>query len=264
MSVRMKLMMKQQKLKIHLWDVFRIRLISFYYKLFIPGGTLANIGILFYKFSQIKKGQKTEIISTIMFDRVLATIGLSFVGLFCLYFSKPQLPPAIIYLLFLIFVTLLALIIILSNKKVSNAIENYMSKRKDKLSLKFLKLLDTIKEFQKLTALEFIYLIFLSILPHIFGIFAFTAISNSMELGLTLLDWGWIRSIVILGTMLPISLAGIGIRDGILIYILHQYSVTANTAWATSFLLLAVTALWPAFLGLILELKNSSNRNSHI
>jgi uncharacterized protein (TIRG00374 family) len=256
MSVRMKLMMDQQKIDIQLWQVFRIRLISFYYKLFIPGGTLANIGILFYKFTQIKKEKKPEIISTIMFDRILATIGLCFVGLFCLFFAKPNLPLLLTYLIFLIFSSLLLLIILLSNTRFSNLIEDKIQNRNNKLSSKLLKLVATVKEFQKLSTLDLLYLVILSILPHIVGIFAFTAISASMGLSLSILDWGWIRSIIIIGTMLPISLAGIGIRDGLLIYILHQYSVSADIAWALSFLLLAATALWPALLGLTLELSN--------
>ncbi len=260
MSVRMNIMMKQQKLKISLWNIFRIRLISFYYKLFIPGGTFANIGILFYKFSQINNDQKTEIISSIMFDRLLATVGLCFVGLICLFITKPELPFLLISLITLIFSSLLIIIFILSNKKISNIIGNYLRNNENKLTLKFLKLLNSVKEFQKLTVLNLIYLIMLSILPHIFGVIAFTAISCSMGLELTLLDWGWIRSVVILGTMLPISLAGIGIRDGILIYILSLYSVTADSAWALSILLLAVTTLWPAFLGLALEIKSFGNK----
>lgn len=257
MSVRMKLMMQTQKINISLWDVFQIRLISFYYKLFIPGGALANIGILFYKFTQIRKDQKPEIISAIMFDRILATIGLSLLGLLCILISKPNLPPILISMLSLIFISTLAFIIFASNEKVSNIIEEYLNKYNNEVSAKFTKFLYTINEFRKLTKPDLFCLIILAFMPHIFGIFAFAAISQSMGLHLSLLDWGWIRSVVILGTMLPISLAGIGIRDGILIFVLHQYSVTANTAWALSFLVLAATALWPAFLGLILELKPS-------
>jgi uncharacterized protein (TIRG00374 family) len=263
MSVRMKLMMDQQKIDIQLWQVFRVRLISFYYKLFIPGGTLANIGILFYKFTQINKEKKPEIISTIMFDRILATIGLCFVGLLCLFFAKPNLPLVLTYSIFILFTSLLILIILLSNTTFSNIIEHKLQKSNNKLTSKLLKLVATVKEFQKLTTVHILYLVILSILPHIFGIFAFTALSTSMDLNLSLLDWGWIRSIVIIGTMLPISLAGIGIRDGILIYILHQYSISADTAWALSFLLFAATALWPALLGLTLELSSSGRKRNN-
>ena len=255
MSVRMKLMMRQQKITISLWDVFRIRLISFYYKLFIPGGTLANIGILFYKFSQIRKEQKPEIISSIMFDRILATIGLCAIGLICLFFSKPDLPPLLIYFLALIFFSLLAMVALASNITVSNSIENYLSNSENRFAIKFIEFLHSVNEFRNLSKLDLLYINTLSLLPHIFGIFAFYAISLSLGLELSLLDWGWIRSVVIIGTMLPISLAGIGIRDGILIYLLHQYAAPADTAWAISFLLLAATTLWPAVLGLILGFK---------
>jgi len=258
MSVRMKLMMHQQNIDISLWDVLRVRLISFYYKLFIPGGTLANIGVLFYKFTQLKKHQKTEIISTIMFDRVLATIGLSAIGLICLFLSKPDLPSILIYFIIFVFCSLILLVAFASNVAISNNIEKHLSGSKNKFAIKFIKFLHSVNEFRKFTKLKLLYLITLSLLPHIFGIFAFAAISYSMGLDLSLVDWGWIRSVVIFGTMLPISFAGIGIRDGILIYVLHQYAVPANTAWAISFLLLAATVLWPAFLGLFADFKRTS------
>lgn len=261
-AVRMAFLIRRQHFNIEIREVFYIRLISFYYKLFIPGGALANIGVLFYKFSRIRKNRKSEILSVVLFDRLLATIGLSLVGLLFLGLARPELPSLLINCLIVVFVLSLSLIGLVLSTRISNLLERVALNTITKNVVeKFVKFLHSIKKFRNLSISDFYYLLILSLLPHLVGVLAFTAIGQAMGLQLSFWDWGWMRSIIILVTMLPVSLAGLGVRDGMIIYLLHQFSVSVDTAWAVSFLVLAVTVLWPALLGLIFDLKSLFRRH---
>ena len=61
---------------------------------------------------------------------------------------------------------------------------------------------------------------------------------------------GWVRSVVLLIGMLPVALAGFGVREGSLIAALQPYGVTAAQAVALSFLLFGRDLLSAAVGGL--------------
>lgn len=65
----------------------------------------------------------------------------------------------------------------------------------------------------------------------------------------------WITAIVLVAQALPISVAGLGVREGMYVYLLVQQGISAHTALAVS-LLVFVTQIIPALLGGIYELRD--------
>jgi len=64
---------------------------------------------------------------------------------------------------------------------------------------------------------------------------------------------GWVRSVVVLITVLPISIGGLGVREGALVFTLQAYGVASHEALALAILIFATTILAPGLLGGILE-----------
>jgi len=77
----------------------------------------------------------------------------------------------------------------------------------------------------------------------------------SIGLNLSFLDLGWIRSFIVIITMLPISFSGIGVREASLIVLLQPYSVSSSDAVALSFLLLGKIILFGT-IGALLEARD--------
>ena len=77
-----------------------------------------------------------------------------------------------------------------------------------------------------------------------------------MDINISIASIGWIRSLVVLITMIPISISGMGLREGSFIFILGTYGVGEETAFAYSLLIFAVTRIFPGLLGGLFELKN--------
>jgi uncharacterized protein (TIRG00374 family) len=62
-------------------------------------------------------------------------------------------------------------------------------------------------------------------------------------------DYVWIIALVTLAQALPITVAGLGVREGLLVFLLDQYGVSATTSVALSLSVFSVTLLFGIFGG---------------
>ena len=67
------------------------------------------------------------------------------------------------------------------------------------------------------------------------GITSFYLLARAVPLDISFGNVGWIRTYVLLITTLPISILGLGVREGALIFMLQVYGVTPAAAVAYSF-----------------------------
>ncbi len=73
------------------------------------------------------------------------------------------------------------------------------------------------------------------------GILSFYWLAVALHLPLSFISIGWIRCYIALITMLPLTLMGIGVRDGSLILLLKTYAISPALAVGYSTLLLGRT-----------------------
>jgi hypothetical protein len=95
----------------------------------------------------------------------------------------------------------------------------------------------------------------LTVMGEVFGLVSFCLFAASLQIDLSIISLGWVRSMVLMATMLPLSVLGLGVRDATLIYLLDPYGVAAASAVAFSFLLLARQVL-AGLLGGLVEMKH--------
>lgn len=93
----------------------------------------------------------------------------------------------------------------------------------------------------------------LSIVAQLLGIASFVCIASSLQLDLGLFAIGWSRSVMILVSMIPLSIAGLGLREGASLLTLPALGVSPETAVAFALLVTAVTVIGPAMIGGALE-----------
>jgi uncharacterized membrane protein YbhN (UPF0104 family)/lauroyl/myristoyl acyltransferase len=92
----------------------------------------------------------------------------------------------------------------------------------------------------------------LALVENLIGLATFVLLAMALHLDVAALVLGWVRSLIQIATMLPVSVAGIGVRDGGLIVLLEPYGVASGEALALSFLLLSRILLL-AMVGAVLE-----------
>ncbi len=81
----------------------------------------------------------------------------------------------------------------------------------------------------------------LLIVHELIGIVSFYWLAVALHLPLSFITIGWIRCYIALITMLPLTVMGIGVRDGSLILILKTYAISPALAVGYSTLLLGRT-----------------------
>jgi uncharacterized membrane protein YbhN (UPF0104 family) len=89
---------------------------------------------------------------------------------------------------------------------------------------------------------------------HLLMIAAFYCFARSLHLSVSIAVAGWTRTVVALAGMLPVTLGGLGVREGSLIAVLHPYGVPAPGAAALGLLLFG-RELMAAVAGGILEAR---------
>jgi uncharacterized membrane protein YbhN (UPF0104 family) len=93
-----------------------------------------------------------------------------------------------------------------------------------------------------------------SVARHLLMIGGFYCFALALRLPLTLAVAGWTRTVVALAGMLPVTLGGLGVREGSLIAVLHPYGVPPHGAAALGLLLFGREVLAGA-VGAVLEAR---------
>jgi uncharacterized membrane protein YbhN (UPF0104 family) len=116
-----------------------------------------------------------------------------------------------------------------------------------------LRVSDAVGSVARLPRRALVGIIAISILSQLPGILAFVALGEGLGLSVPMLSMAWIRSVVVVLSLLPISIGGVGIREGVLVMTLHGFGVPAHQAFALSILVFATTILAPGLVGGVLE-----------
>ena len=93
----------------------------------------------------------------------------------------------------------------------------------------------------------------LSVLTHGLGIAAYALVASALDLDLALATVAWTRSAAVLIAIVPISVAGLGVREGVLVVLLAPYGIAAADALTYSLLAFGTTILAVGLLGGVLE-----------
>ena len=88
---------------------------------------------------------------------------------------------------------------------------------------------------------------------HLIGVAAYYLVAWSLDLELSVWTVGWTRSAAILLAILPVSVAGLGIREGALVVLLAPYGVDPANAISYGLLAFATTILAIGLLGGVME-----------
>lgn len=251
-AIRLKILTDLQGFEFSAVEIFQINLATIFYSLFLPGGNLAGIAIRFYKLSNPQKKYSGSIISLI-FDRLVATMALCIVGILFWLLELPleSWPVPVIML-----ISLLVLFVFQGSSSIDGG-----NIKKGITSLwlgkKLIKPIDSI--FQATALLRVMpghskwQVYCLSILAQLAGIAAYYFVALSLDLDVSILTIAWTRSAAMLVAILPISIAGLGLRETTFLVLLMPYGIFKSDVLAYSLLVFATTILAIGLLGGLFE-----------
>jgi uncharacterized protein (TIRG00374 family) len=112
-------------------------------------------------------------------------------------------------------------------------------------------LMNSIAQYRDLSHHALIYILGLSMAAHVIGMFAWYLLACSLGQNISFTSICWVRSVVIIITMLPISFSGLGVREGTLAVLLKPYGIFPADAVALSLLIFFCTHLFGGIGGLL-------------
>ncbi|MBU0498087.1 MAG: flippase-like domain-containing protein [Candidatus Thermoplasmatota archaeon] len=244
---------KLQLMTIGFKDDIIIFLISLFYGSVTPGGIGYYIRIYYIKakcYANLEKCITNSLIDSA--SGFIAGLLLSLVGSLIIIQTYPGLFPTFL------FATIIYLSVFLffmkkerGNKLVQNLIKPFTPKRfKERIdqSLDFL--------YEDMPPIRTIpWVILLECILWILGAIPVWIIAQSFTIAIPILYFIFMSIIAEMAGALPISIGGLGVREGMLVFLFSSYGVTAEIAFVIALSGFLVKKLFPGLFGLPLSLK---------
>lgn len=251
-SYRLKRLTDMYDLNLSALLVFEVNLATRFYGLFLPGGNFTALLIRIFKFTR-ERSQIASVVMSLLADRIVATLSLCILGLLFWVLVQPQ--PDNLWLVTFTLATMgcLLLTYILFIQLFSHE-DGRVTRILQRLSpALWEKLTGILKNSNRESHKILPNSLWLSVAAHLLGIVGYWLVAQSLDMTLTLLIIAWIRSGIILVTLLPITIAGLGVREVAALLLLQQYGVEPDVIIAFSMLVFATTIFGIGLLGGLAE-----------
>jgi uncharacterized protein (TIRG00374 family) len=262
---RMKLLTDEQGLQLRLTEIFEIGTTSTFYGLILPG-TLSGGLVRWYKLA--KQGNAVGALASLTWDRLADTAAVGVVGIFGWLFSQPTEAHSLIGPSLLgVSAGLAALYVAGFSRTVGSVVLRPIDAVTRRLREggwirgKLEAVTVAARSYHGLGAVFPTRVALLSLAVQLTGSVGFFIWAQALGSPVGLAEVTWARACYTLVLLLPITFAGLGAREGVLILLLRPYGVTAADAVALSFIQLGGTFIL-AILGGIFEFRNFWRRRA--
>ena len=256
---RMKLLTDEQGLRLRLTEIFEIGTTSTFYGLILPG-TLSGGLVRWYKLA--RQGNAVGALASLTWDRLADTAAVGVLGIFGWLLSRPTGAHGLIGPSLLgVSAGLVALYAAGFSRTVGGVVLRPIDAVTRRLHEggwirgKLEAVTVAARSYHGLGAVFPTRVALLSLAVQLTGSVGFFIWAQALGSPVGLAEVTWARACYTLVLLLPITFAGLGAREGVLILLLRPYGVTAADAVALSFIQLGGTFIL-AILGGIFEFRN--------
>jgi hypothetical protein len=256
-AYRLKILTNKQGMSLSINKIIEINFVTTFYGLLVPG-FLASGVIRWHKIAILNR-KRTEALAAIAFNRlhytsIIVVLGIGFLALDVSYGQRNM--PILIFLAIL--TCLFTIYLIGFTPKTLILIEKlYQGKRKfiPVSVYNMLKhLFNSTAIYHGLSIRSWGLITGLGLVENLLGILMVYLLALALNTNIDFINIGWIRSVIIIFTTLPISFSGVGVREGGFIVLLAPYGVPGEKALALAFLVFAIV-LFSAVIGGFYEAK---------
>jgi uncharacterized membrane protein YbhN (UPF0104 family) len=227
--------------------LLQINLATVFYGLILPAGNVTGIIARFYRMSRHEPNYAAVAIA-LAFERLAATLTLCLVGIAFWLADRAAPWPALALLLgaLLALLTLHALLFTPALARWRGGVGRWWPQRLTALR-------EALRQARALPRAVVAKVLALSILTQALGVLAYALVAGALSLDLGLATVAWTRSAAVLIAILPISIAGLGVREGAMVALLAPYGIAAADALTFALLAFATTILAVGLVGGLLE-----------
>jgi uncharacterized protein (TIRG00374 family) len=253
---RLKVLTDAQGISASIGQLTQINLITSFYGLALPG-QLAGGAIRWHKLSRLA-GRRTEALAAIAYSRLYYLAMLTLLGVTFLVLDLPRgVHPAWVIGLVVLFAFLIGAGYLVARADRSPLLRRLGTEGSGVVG----RLASATGQYRRLPRGAWLRIVTLSAVENLAGTIAVYLLALSVSIDVPFISIGWIRAVVQALTNLPVSISGLGVREGGLIVLLEPFGVAGAAAVALSFLMLARSLLLGA-IGAALEIQSTLKNKS--
>ena len=243
--------------KVTFKPVLLLSFVGQFYSLVLPGQIAGEV-VKAFRLGKSRADAET-IAASVIIDKLTGLIGLLMVAELGLYESPTQLPQEILFsisALFSVFIVgLFSVKPLFFYRSLVYLIEKLTSNRPRLAGItkRIIGVLDAWRSILN-KPLKLLFALFLSVLFQLNCVFYISLLAIDSGIYLPLADWCWIFGFVSIAVLLPISVGGIGVREGAFAGALSLFNVPVEKSIALSMAVFTISLLG-ALIGGLLELR---------
>ena len=240
-------------------QLFSFTLIAQYYSLILPG-QLAGEAVKAYKLGKGNKDAE-KIAAAVIIYRTTGFVGLIIVALIGLMWRKTGLTKETAPWFFLCFAICVLCLCSFYFQSFQNAIRRILLlagnrfHRTEKIINQCLRLIDAWVQYLS-TPVILVKSMLVGIVFQLIAVFITMTLAGVLGININFADWCWIFGVISLVVFLPITIGGIGLREGGFVILLGQLGVPGEKALALSLSIFGLHIIG-AIAGGVIEMKNS-------
>ena len=252
-ALQMRSILAAQGMAFSIRQIAGVNMVTTFYGLFLPG--YLSGGLIRWHHFSTPQGKRAQALAAMIFSReveLVTTLGFGVVFYFLASASLSARSALITTLLTLAIAVLLVLISVSAGPHA--ALRSVLSRLRlpHGVTQRLFKVSASMVDFGRNGHHHHLWYLALCMVRNAFGVAAFVCFARALWIEAPVMDLGWVRAVLDVVLSLPISFAGLGVRDASLVTTLGHLGVPATTGLAFSFLLLART-LFLALLGGLVE-----------
>ena len=243
-SLQLWLLLRSAKIPIGPWEVFETNMVTRFYGQFLPSELMAG-AVKLYRLAGPRK-QWGEVMAAQVCFRLINSLVLVLLGLAFWALERPAGPGRLVGpVLAATAVALLAMHVFLSRDTPGRLARRLLPARllawleEGSWTRKAREVLRTTAKSYQLFGNVITPITVIALFRHLLGMASFALFALSVGVHLSYLTIGWIRVVLQAVMMLPITVSGLGVREGSLVILLQQYAVPPSQAVALSLVLFA-------------------------
>jgi uncharacterized protein (TIRG00374 family) len=238
-------------------DLLLYILIAQYYSMVFPG-QIAGEAVKVYKLG--RSGCDTErIAASVAVDRLTGLTAVALVALAGILVSSSPVGEGYILALCLVLTVVFAGLYFLHNARVANIVKGLVAvltrplPHPDRWQASIFGFIDAWRNYLRRPGLLSAALV-LGVLLQLVCVAINLMIARDIGIGVSFADWCWIFGIVSMIVFLPVTVGGLGVREGGFVFLLSLFGIAGDKALALSFTVFGIQVLG-ALLGGILDLS---------
>lgn len=257
-SVQLWLILSQSGLTVSVFRVFLANALATLYSMFLPGN-IASAGVKWLDLSAAT-GKKAAVFNGLVYHRFVMTLLTLAVGGAALTFSNPLPSKFLTYLPGSLLVLLTAVFVCLYHPRLGSRVVMLLRRVTGLLPQRVanyaVSVLDAIRRFHGFSARDHIRIFAWALLSVALRILVLYCGTRTLGIDVSPVHILWISAFLVFTATLPLTIANLGVREGLLVFALTPFGVDPATAVALGLLVFANQIL-AALIGAVYQLALS-------